>query len=123
MITKGRDKGKWDPQRKRRSTAQPIDLCLEIPQLITRSLKINPQTFGGATAVKGPTAAAIIEAKTPNISTTSKATRGTRETIVAIGAAINPAIPEIEAIGEQVTEGATTPGEATHNPAMITPFL
>ena len=124
LITKGRDKGIWDPQRKRRNTAQPIDLCLVIPLLIIRSLRINPRTFGGATAVKGPTAAVVItEAKTPNTIISIKATRGARkETIVATGAATNPAIPETEATGVQVIEVATTPGEATLNPAMITPL-
>ena len=58
--------GKWDPRKRKRSSAQPMKICLETPLIIILSLKIDIQTFEGVAVVRGPASVTKgTEAKTP----------------------------------------------------------
>ena len=108
------------PQKKKRSSAQPIKICLEIPLIIILSLKIDIQTFEGVAVVRGPASVTKgTEAKTPGHFISLPPTKAIRKgIIVAIGAANSLAMPEKRVIGEQAKEVVTTPKKAILNPAL-----
>ena len=99
---KRKGQGKWDPRKRKRSSAQPMKICLETPLIIILSLRIDIQTFEGVTVVRGPAAVTtIIEAKTPENLISLTPTKAIRKgTIVATGAATSLAMPAIGVTGE-----------------------
>ena len=84
------------PQKKKRSSAQPMKICLETPLIIFLSWRIDIQSFEGVTVVRGPASVTRSkEEKTPGNFISLPPTKAIRRgIIVAIGAANSLAMPE-----------------------------